>query len=102
VVNGSIGHCRHDLLHYSYPTLELYFEKFNRYTTMGAEQAFTRGERTAVFDLTFRPAVAFVKHYISKTGFLDGIEGLMISILSSCAVFVKYAKLRHLHRNAGK
>jgi len=40
-----------------------------------------------------------VKHYISKVGFLDGVEGLIISILSSCAVFVKYAKLRHLSRS---
>ena len=102
VVNGPVGHCRHDLRHYSYPTLELYFEKFNRYTTLGAEQAFARGERASVFDLTIRPAAALVKHYISKAGFLDGIEGLMISVLSSCAVLVKYAKLRHLHRNAGK
>jgi len=83
IVDGPIGHCLGNLHHFSYPTLELYFEKFNRYTTMGAEQAFGRGERTSLFDLTFRPAAAFVKHYISKAGFLDGVEGLIISILSS-------------------
>ncbi|MBI5266596.1 MAG: glycosyltransferase family 2 protein [candidate division Zixibacteria bacterium] len=102
VVDGPVGHCRRDLLHYSYPTLEIYFEKFNRYTTMGAEQALARGERSGLFDLTIRPAAAFVKHYISKAGLLDGMEGLMISVLSSCAVFIKYAKLRQLQRKAGK
>lgn len=102
VVDGPVGHCRCDLLHFSYPTLELYFDKFNRYTTMGAEQALARGERTGIFGLTIRPAAAFVKHYISKAGFLDGMEGLMISVLSSCAVFIKYAKLRQLRRNTGK
>lgn len=102
VVDGPTGHCLGNLYHHSYPTLELYIEKFNRYTTMGAEQAFERGERTSLFDLTFRPAAAFVKHYISKAGFLDGVEGLMISVLSSCAVFVKYAKLRQLSLNSDK
>jgi glycosyltransferase involved in cell wall biosynthesis len=97
-LTGTIGHCRNDLWHYSYPSLEVYFDKFNRYTTEGARQAFERGERAVLFDLTIRPAVAFIKHYISKAGFLDGLEGLMIASLSSCAVFTKYAKLRQLVR----
>jgi glycosyltransferase involved in cell wall biosynthesis len=101
-VTGAIGRCQHDLYHYSYPTLEVYFEKFNRYTTEGAKQAADRGERARLTDLTIRPFVAFIKHYISRAGFLDGIEGLMISTLSSCAVFVKYAKLRQLSRDISR
>jgi glycosyltransferase involved in cell wall biosynthesis len=99
---GPVGHCRNDLHHYSYPTLEVYFEKFNRYTTDGARQAADRGEKAHLFDITIRPCVTFIKHYISKAGFLDGIEGLMISTLSSCAVFTKYAKLRQMESERAK
>lgn len=98
VVDGRVGRCKGHLLHYSYPSLEIYFEKFNRYTTEGAELEASRGKIAGPFDLTIRPGVAFIKHYISKAGFLDGIEGLMISALSAVAVFVKYAKLRDRNR----
>jgi glycosyltransferase involved in cell wall biosynthesis len=93
VVDGKVGRCAGHLFHYSYPSLEVYFEKFNRYTTVGAELEASRGKTAGAIDLTIRPGVAFIKHYVSKAGFLDGIEGLMISTLSSAAVFVKYAKL---------
>lgn len=101
VVDGSIGSLQSDLLHYSYPTLEQYFAKFDRYTTIGAEQALAQGRRATTFDLTIRPAAAFLKHFVARQGFLDGIEGLMISSFSSLAVMVKYAKLRQLNRNGG-
>lgn len=100
LVDGKVGRFTGNLLHYSYPSLEVYFEKFNRYTTEGAELEASRGKRAGIFDLTIRPGLAFIKHYISKAGFLDGIEGLTISVLSAVAVFVKYAKLRVRNRRS--
>jgi hypothetical protein len=49
----------------------------------------------------FKPVIAFIKHFIIKAGFLDGIEGFLVSFLSSTAVMVKYAKLRRLNRTDG-
>ena len=98
VVDGPVGELTHDLLHYSYPDLETYFEKFNRYTTLGAEKAYANGERAGWSHLLVKPAVSFVKHYVLKRGFLDGLEGFVLSVLSAGAVFVKYAKLWHRHR----
>jgi glycosyltransferase involved in cell wall biosynthesis len=96
VVDGSTERLKHDLLHYCYPDMESYLAKSNKYTTIGAEQAFASGKRTGLFDLTLRPAVSFFSHYLVRQGFRDGLEGLMISALSASAVFVKYAKLRKL------
>ncbi len=99
IVSGTTGQLTGDLLHYSYPTLERYLAKFDVYTTLGAEKAYARGKRAGWTDIVLRPPVSFVKHYLIRLGFLDGWEGLVISVMSSVAVFVKYAKLRHL---AGK
>ncbi len=99
VVNGSTGHLKGELLHYSYPTLASYLAKFDVYTTLGAEKAFGQGKRAHWHDIVLRPPVSFIKHYLIHRGFLDGWEGLVVSVMSSTAVFVKYAKLRHL---AGK
>ncbi|RME26562.1 MAG: glycosyltransferase family 2 protein, partial [Candidatus Zixiibacteriota bacterium] len=100
VVDGPTARLSGELLHYSYPSLESYFEKFNRYTTLGAEEAFARGERARWYHFIGKPLMCFIKHYVLKKGFLDGIEGMVISVLSSCSVFVKYAKLRDLQRRA--
>jgi glycosyltransferase involved in cell wall biosynthesis len=96
LVDGAVGRLKGELRHYSYPSLEHYLEKFNVYTTLGAEEAYRQGKRPRWFDILVRPPVAFIKHYISKQGFRDGFEGLVISVMSAIAVFVKYAKLHHL------
>jgi len=85
-----------ELRHYSYPSLEHYLDKFNHYTTLGAEEAHRKGKRPSWFDIVVRPPVSFFKHYISKQGFRDGIEGFIISVMSAIAVLVKYAKLRDM------
>lgn len=97
-VQGDVGHLKGDLLHYCYPSLEHYLSKSNRYTTLGAEQAFAAGKRAGWFDIVIRPPVAFIKQYVSKQGFRDGLEGFLVSFLSAVAVMVKYAKLRHLQK----
>jgi glycosyltransferase involved in cell wall biosynthesis len=99
-VDGPIGRLKGDLLHFSYPNLEKYFAKSNRYTTLGAEEAFRLGKRGGVIQLLLKPPISFFKHYIQKAGFLDGLEGLLVSSLSAAAVFNKYAKLWHLQRQA--
>ncbi len=95
-VDGEVGMLTGDLLHYSDPNLEHYLEKFNRYTTIGAQEAFAAGRRASTSDIVVRPVVSFLKHYVSKQGFRDGMEGFILSALSSMAVLVKYSKLRHL------
>jgi glycosyltransferase involved in cell wall biosynthesis len=102
ILNGDIGHLKRELLHYSYPTLEHYLVKSNRYTTIGAQKAFQDGRRAHWFDLVIRPFVSFLSHYISRQGFRDGLEGLLISVLSAVAVMMKYAKLRALQKEQNK
>ncbi|MDZ4723063.1 MAG: glycosyltransferase family 2 protein [candidate division Zixibacteria bacterium] len=101
-VSGKVGRLKSDLLHYSYPTLESYFIKFNRYTTLGAQEAFRQGGRGTVYDIVMRPIACFVKHYLIRRGFLDGTEGFIISVFSSCYVLAKYAKVRDLRRQVNQ
>lgn len=96
-----VGYLDEELLHYSYVSLEQYRGKSYRYTALVAEEAFRQKKQAKLFDIIIKPAVAFIKHYISKQGFRDGLEGLILSVLSAIAVMVKYAKLRHLNKNKG-
>ena len=98
VVSGRTGRLKGELLHYSYPDLESYLQRSDRYTTLGAEVAYKKGRRCGWFDLVLRPPVSFIAHFVTRQGFRDGMEGFMVSVLSAAAVFVKYAKLRHLQK----
>jgi hypothetical protein len=101
-VDGPTARLRNDLLHYSYPTLDRYLDKFNRYTTLAANEAFERGQRGLLLRLIVNPCAKFVKQYLLKGGFLDGAEGLLLAILSAGYVSIKYAKLRDLWRQKEK
>ncbi len=98
VLDGKAGTLDGEILHYCYQTIEQYLEKSNRYTSMGARKAYEAGRRAGWFDLTLRPMFSFINHYIFKSGFLDGTEGLILSVLSAQAVLHKYSKLRQIQK----
>jgi hypothetical protein len=43
--------------------------------------------------LIVNPVWVFIRMYIVRLGFLDGIPGLILCVLSANYVFTKYAKL---------
>lgn len=96
-VNGTVGMLKGRIIHNSYPTLEEYFEKFNRYTSFAAEKMYAAGKRFSWLNVAAVP-YEFAKRYILRFGFLDGFAGLVWSSVSAFYVFVKYAKLRQLER----
>jgi glycosyltransferase involved in cell wall biosynthesis len=94
VIDGPIGNLRSDLLHFTDPNIYHYFSKYNRYTTLAAEEAFAKQKRSGLSDLLIRPAWQFIRMYILRLGILDGVQGLLLALFSSSYVFTKYAKLR--------
>jgi glycosyltransferase involved in cell wall biosynthesis len=95
-LRGPAGRLKHDLLHHTDETLYQYFAKFNSYTSLAAADVRQEGKRCSLGDLLARPAYMFFKMYLLRGGFLDGMHGLVLSLLSASYVFVKYAKLREL------
>jgi glycosyltransferase involved in cell wall biosynthesis len=94
VFAGTAARLRNPLDHYTDDNLFHYLQKFDRYTTLAAEDLRTQGRVFTTADLLLRPASVFLKMYVLRLGFLDGLHGLVLSLLSSAYVFVKYAKLR--------
>jgi glycosyltransferase involved in cell wall biosynthesis len=89
-----------DLLHDSAETLEKYLDKQNRYTTLQAELLRSAGRRASVAQLLLSPALRFVKFYLVRLGFLDGVPGLVHIAIGCMNTFNKYAKLKALEREA--
>jgi glycosyltransferase involved in cell wall biosynthesis len=97
-VEGITGKLRHDLEHYTDPSIHHYFEKYNRYTSLAANELYKTGKNFYFSDILLRPAGIFLKMYFLKAGFLDGIHGFMLAVFSSSYVFTKYCKLWELEK----
>jgi glycosyltransferase involved in cell wall biosynthesis len=87
-----------DLMHESAETLERYLDKQNRYTTLQAEKMLAEGRAGSAFGLVFSPLARFVKFYLVRLGFLDGIAGLVHISIGCMNSFMKYAKLIALRK----
>jgi glycosyltransferase involved in cell wall biosynthesis len=92
-VTGETGELRKSLLHYTYTSLDQYFEKFNRYSRWWAEQNYARGRRGSAAAVVFKPPARFIGMYVLKGGFLDGAHGLVLACLAAASVMAKYARL---------
>ena len=88
---------RSPMLHYTYKTWEQYQEKMAHYSTMAAKKYFEEGKReNCILSVLFRSFFSFIKMYIFKAGFRDGILGFLLSCGYARYSFDKYVKLYFL------
>lgn len=93
VVDGPVAAVNGRLEHTPYPSLNEYFEKFNRYSRGWAEQNHARGRRVRMWDVVVRPPARFVSTYLLRGGWMDGSRGALLACLSAASVMAKYARL---------
>jgi glycosyltransferase involved in cell wall biosynthesis len=80
------------MLHYSFDSITSLIDKMQHYSTLYAKDH--KGKKSSSPLKAFiRGSFAFFKYYILKRGFLNGYEGLAISISNANGVFYKYMKL---------
>jgi (heptosyl)LPS beta-1,4-glucosyltransferase len=96
---GLAGYLKSELQHYPYKDLSEHLIRMDRYTTLAARQMFEKGKRATRLELLFHPPAAFARNYILKRGFRDGKPGLIISLVNSYYVMLKFAKLWELQRD---
>lgn len=97
-ISGPTGQLREPLLHYTYPTLDIYFGKFDHYSRLGALQMQRDGKRWQGGAMLLRPVTAFISRYLVKRGYRDGWPGLLYAMLAAHQVFAKHARLWELER----
>jgi len=100
IVDGEIGTLVGHLDHYTERRIRDHFKKFGLYTTLAAQERAKTSRTVGWTDLVFRPLVIWVKTFVLKQGFRDGVRGLIISVFASMYTFVKYAKLWDTTRQA--
>lgn len=89
-----------DLLHYSYYSIQDHVLQYNKFTTLTAQAAYAKGERSSVLKMVANPTIKFCKSYFLQLGFLDGYYGFIICKMSAHATFLKYCKLYILEKRS--
>ena len=106
IVDGKQGVLEEGVEHYPFYSLEEFLERQNRYTTLQAAEMFEQDSgiprKTVVYNLRIRPLKLFWKMYVKKKGYLEGMHGLVFSILFAFVHFFKWAKYWDLKRKAAE
>lgn len=95
-VNGTVGHLKSNLLHFTCNSLSEHLRTMDSYTTLAAQELVSRGGNVEFSDLLLDPPWTFFRTYVLKLGFLDGAEGLAIAYMAALYNFVKFSKARHM------
>jgi glycosyltransferase involved in cell wall biosynthesis len=102
-LSGRVGHLRSALQHCTLPDMQTFLRKLNEYTTLEAIKFEREGRSHRAADLTVRPMWTFLKLYLGKQGFRDGLEGFVFCVLSGLSVAVRHWKHRErLRAGAGE
>jgi glycosyltransferase involved in cell wall biosynthesis len=94
---GPRGKLKHDMLHYAYPSLNIYLEHMNRYSSEIAQLLHNKGRDSKslpafLWNAVANPAATFVYNYFFRLGFLDGREGLLLHLNHSVYIHWKFIK----------
>lgn len=98
-VKGKISKLNNPLEHYPYRSFKQYIDKINSYTTLSAEEKYTKGKKTNLFLIIFKPLFEFKKNYFLQLGFLDGFAGFYKALFHYITKLLTEIKLWELIHN---
>jgi glycosyltransferase involved in cell wall biosynthesis len=102
VTGSTTSHLKGDILHYSYYTIEGHILQANKFSTMAAAALIESGAKIPKHYLVMKPLAKFIRNYLLKLGFLDGIYGFIICRITATETFYKYVKAYQHIRSSRK
>ena len=102
VEEGSIKDLRGDLYHYSFNSISDHLQTIDKLSEIGAREIIAAKKHVSLFDPMTHGVWTFLRLYFIKRGFLDGLAGFIVSVLSFMHTFVKYNKVLIHQRKSDK
>lgn len=99
IVGGATAVMRNPIDHFTGRTIHQRLQKLEAETQVKAREIVARSGRISWADVTLRPLAAFLKVYLLKQGFREGLHGLVYAALGSFHTFTRYVKAWELFRN---
>jgi glycosyltransferase involved in cell wall biosynthesis len=98
MVDGPVTHLRATIDHHSFRNYSDLISKLQNYSTLAAQQLKKEGRRARWWTPPVHGLWTFIRTYLLTLGFMEGLDGLVISLLNAGGSFFKYAKLIELWR----
>jgi hypothetical protein len=93
IATGRVGRLNQRIEHYTYWSYDQYFRKLQRYSVQGAQNKLTAGKHVNFWQMAIAPPLRFLHCYLFRLGFLDGLAGLQISMLTGYSSFAKQLRM---------
>jgi glycosyltransferase involved in cell wall biosynthesis len=90
-VNGEVGVLKNDILHFTMKSVKDFMTRINNYSTLAAKEKVNK-KKVTLPDLIIRPPLSFLREFIFKKGFLDGVHGAMVALFNSITNMLTYMK----------
>jgi len=89
-----------DILHYTSNSAAHHHRMIGeRYAPLSARQMFAEGKRTSPLKIAVAGPAAFLRSYVVKRGFRDGLAGFSIASFAAHHAFLKHLMLWEMQRN---
>ncbi len=88
-----VGQLQGKMWHLNEPNYYVRMQKSERYSLLEVEKFKARGFRAHWYHILFGPVYYFLKGYVLKRGFMDGVPGLILHMHTGMAAFRVYALL---------
>jgi len=96
-IDGNIKTLKEPMDHYPYRTISQFLKKMDFYSSFEASHLFEKGVRPSLSNslkfLVFKPMNRFLRRWILKGGFRDGIPGTFAAVFDGVGWMLRYFKL---------
>jgi len=96
LLTGRAAKLQGRIIHYVYAGISDQLRTVDAFSKITAEQWHSQGRRSSLVLMLGKPLARFLECYFWKCGFLDGMPGLIIAVITSYYAFLKFAKLWEL------
>ncbi len=91
-VQGPAMNAVNPILHYPHKTLNKFIANINKWSTFHAMANHEEGKTASIFKIIIYPVAHFIKNYILRFGFLDGMQGFVFALIMASHSFLSWSK----------
>jgi glycosyltransferase involved in cell wall biosynthesis len=102
LVTGKTAKLNSPIRHEAFVDHEEVLHKINQYSSLGAKKLYDAGKSTSLLQAITKGLWTFFRTYFLKAAFLDGPEGLQLSLSNAQGTYYKYLKLLYLNKNKAR
>jgi glycosyltransferase involved in cell wall biosynthesis len=89
----SIGKLNGNLEHYTFNSVGEHLKQARKFSEIGSKEILKSSQRVYFYHLILHPAWRFLRSYLLRFGFLDGLRGFTISSIIALETYLKYLQV---------